>query len=88
MSNLNLDLKQVIKSGVIGTANTPFIGFKLGTSNKCAFNFTGVSPMENETLGEFLDRTMSDLTMEEWSKTNESGETESHRNFVVRLSFE
>ena len=88
MSNLNLDLKQVVKSGVVGTANTPFISFKLGTSNKCAFNFTGVSPVENETLGEFLDRTMSDLTMETWSKVNESGETESHQNFVVRLSFE
>ena len=88
MSNLNLDLKQIIKSGVIGTANTPFIGFKLGTSNKCAFNFTGETPVENETLGEFLDRTMSDLTMEEWSKVNESGETESHRNFTIRLSFE
>ena len=84
MSNLNLDLKQVIKSGVIGSANAPFIGFKLGVSNKCAFNFTGETPVENETLGEFLDRTMSDLTMEEW--TNESGET--HRNFTVRLSFE
>ena len=83
MSNLNLDLKQVIKSGVIGTANTPFISFKLGTSNKCAFNFTGVSPVEGETLGEFLDRTMSDLTMETWS--NKEGE--SHSNYTVRLSF-
>ena len=88
MSNLNLDLKQIIKSGVIGTANTPFISFKLGTSNKCAFNFTGETPKEGETLGEFLDRTMSDLTLEEWSKTNENGETESHKNFSVRLSFE
>ena len=88
MSNLNLDLKQVIKSGVIGTANTPFVAFKIGTSNKCAFNFTGETPSEGETLGEFLDRTMSDLTMEEWSKTNESGETESHRNYTIRLSFE
>ena len=88
MSNLNLDLKQIIKSGVVGNNNSPFIGFKLGTSNKCAFNFTGVSPVENETLGEFLDRTMSDLTLEEWSKVNESGETESHRNFTIRLSFE
>ena len=84
----NLDLNQVIKSGVIGTANTPFISFKLGTSNKCAFNFTGVSPVEGETLGEFLDRTMADLTMEEWSKVNENGETESHKNFTIRLSFE
>ena len=89
MSNLNLDLNQVVKSGVIGTANTPFVSFKLGTSNKCAFNFTGVTPNENETLGEFLDRTMSDLTMEEWSsKIDDNGETQSHRNFVVRLSFE
>ena len=88
MSNLNLDLKQVIKSGSIGTANTPFISFKLGTSNKCAFNFTGVTPNEGETLSEFLDRTMSDLVLEEWTKTNESGETESHKNFTVRLSFE
>ena len=83
MSNLNLDLKQVIKSGVIGTANTPFISFKLGTSNKCAFNFTGETPVENETLGAFLDRTMSDLTMETWS--NKEGE--SHSNYTVRLSF-
>ena len=88
MSNLNLDLKQVVKSGVVGTANTPFVSFKLGTSNKCAFNFTGETPVENETLGEFLDRTLSDLSLEEWSKTNDNGETESHRNYVVRLSFE
>ena len=83
-----LDLKQVIKSGVIGTANTPFISFKFGTSNKCAFNFTGVTPNEGETLGEFLDRTMSDLTMEEWSKISEDGESQTHRNFTCRLSFE
>ena len=88
MSNLNLDLKQVIKSGVIGTANTPYISFKMGTSNKCAFNFTGVTPSEGETLGEFLDKTMSDLVLEEWSKTNDNGETQSHRNYVVRMSFE
>ena len=88
MSNLNLDLKQIIKSGVIGTANTPYIAFKLGTSNKCAFNFTGVTPSGGETLESFLDRTMSDLNLEEWSKVNESGETESHRNFTIRLSFE
>lgn len=88
MSNLNLDLEQVIKSGVIGSNNTQFIGFKLEGSNKCAFNFTDVSPEEGETLGSFLDRTMSDLTMEEWTKINENGETESHRNFVVRMSFE
>ena len=87
MSNLNLDLKQVIKSGVIGTANTPFIAFKLGTSNKCAFNFTGVTPNEGECLGEFLDRTMSDLTMEEWTEVNENGESHPHKNFTVRLSF-
>ena len=86
--DLKLDLKQVIKSGVVGKDNTQFIGFKLGTSNKCAFNFTGETPVENESLGEFLDRTMSDLTMEEWSKVNESGETESHRNYTIRLSFE
>ena len=88
MSNLNLDLKQVIKSGVIGTANTPFVSFKLGTSNKCAFNFTGSVPNEGESLGEFLDRTMSDIVLEEWTKTNDSGETESHRNYTIRLSFE
>ena len=84
----NLDLTQTIKSGVIGVANTPYISFKLEGANKCAFNFTGVSPVENETLGAFLDRTMSDITLEEWSKVNESGETESHRNFTIRLSFE
>ena len=88
MSNLNLDLKQIVKSGVIGKANTPYVSFKLGTSNKCAFNFTGENPVENETLGEFLDRTMSDLTMEEWSKVDENGETQSHRNYTIRLSFE
>ena len=88
MSNLNLDLKQVVKSGVIGTANTPFVSFKLGTSNKCAFNFTGVTPNENETLGEFLDRTSSDISLEEWTKVDENGESQSHRNFVIRLSFD
>ena len=88
MSNLNLDLNQVVRSWVIGKANTPFVSFKLGTSNKCAFNFTGSIPNEGETLGEFLDRTMSDVSLEEWTKTNENGETESHRNFTVRLSFE
>ena len=88
MSNLNLDLKQVVKHGVIGSANTPFIGFKVGTSNKCAFNFTGIIPDEGETLGAFLDRTMSDIELEEWTKTNDNGETQSHRNYTCRLSFE
>ena len=83
-----LDLKQIIKSGVVGTANTPYVSFKLGASNKCAFNFMGVDPIEGESLGEFLDRTSADLTLEEWTKVNKDGETESHRNFVVRLSFE
>ena len=83
-----LDLTQIIKSGNIGVCATPFISFKLDTSNKCAFNFTGVTPSEGETLGSFLDRTMSDLELEEWTKTNDNGETESHRNFVVRMSFE
>ena len=84
----NVDLKQVIKSGVIGAANTPFISFKIGTSNKCAFNFTGENPSEGETLGDFLDRTMSDISLEEWSSKDENGENHSHRNFTVRLSFE
>ena len=88
MSNLNLDLKQVVKSGVIGTANVPFVSFKLGTANKCAFNFTGSVPNEGETLGEFLDRTLSDLSIETWTKINKDGEAESHCNFTVRLSFE
>ena len=83
-----IDLKQVIKAGVIGVSNTPYISFKIEGANKCAFNFTGETPSENESLGEFLDRTSSDLTLEEWSKTSEDGETQSHRNFVVRLSFE
>ena len=83
-----LDLKQVIKSGVIGTANTPYISFKINGANKCAFNFTGVTPSENETFAEFLDRTMSDIVLEEWTKTNDSGETEYHRNFTIRMSFE
>ena len=84
----DLDLKQIIKSGVIGTANTQYVSFKINGANKCAFNFTGVTPNENESLGEFLDRTMSDIELEEWTKTNENGETESHCNFTVRLSFE
>ena len=83
-----IDLKQVVKSGVIGKANTAYIAFKINGANKCAFNFTGSIPNEGETLGEFLDRTMSDLTMEEWSKVDDHGETQSHRNFTVRLSFE
>ena len=83
----NLDLKQIVKSGVIGVAQTPYISFKLNGANKCAFNFTGEEPSENETMGEFLDRTLSDLSLEEWSKTNKDGETESHRNYVIRLSF-
>ena len=84
----DLDLTQIIKSGVIGTANTPYICFKVNGANKCAFNFTGVTPSENESFAEFLDRTSADITMEEWSKTNDNGETESHRNFTIRLSFE
>ena len=84
----NLDLKQIVKSGVIGVAQTPYISFKINGANKCAFNFTGVTPDEGETLGEFLDRTMSDIVLEEWSKTSEDGETESHRNYTIRLSFE
>ena len=84
----NLDLKQIVKSGVIGVAQTPYISFKLNGANKCAFNFTGCTPSENESLGEFLDRTMSDISLEEWSKCDENGETQSHRNFAIRLSFE
>lgn len=83
-----IDLKQIVKSNVIGVAQTPYIAFKINGANKCAFNFTGSIPNEGETLGEFLDRTMSDVSLEEWTKTNENGETESHRNFTVRLSFE
>ena len=84
----NLDLKQIIKSGVIGVSQTPYISFKIEGANKCAFNFTNVIPNENESLGEFLDRTMSDISLEEWSKCDENGETQSHRNFAIRLSFE
>ena len=83
-----IDLKQIIKSGSIGAAKAPYVSFKLNGANKCAFNFTGVTPSEDETLAEFLDRTSADLSLEEWTKVNESGETESHRNFTVRLSFE
>ena len=83
-----LDLKQVVKSGVNGSNNSAYVSFKINGANKCAFNFTGVTPSENETLGSFLDRTMSDLYLEEWTKTNEDGETLSHRNYVIRLSFE
>ena len=84
----NLDLKQTIKSGMIGAAQTPYISFKIEGANKCAFNFTGSTPSENETLQEFLDRTMSDLTLEEWEKIDENGESHSHRNYVVRMSFD
>ena len=84
----DLDLKQVIKLSTLGDKQTPVVCFKINGANKCAFNFTGSVPNEGETLGEFLDRTMSDVSLEEWTKTNENGETESHRNFTVRLSFE
>ena len=80
-----IDLKQVIKSNIIGVAQTPIICFKLNGANKCAFNFTSSVPNEGETLQEFLDRTSSDISLEEWTN-NENGE--SHRNFTVRLSFE
>ncbi len=83
-----IDLKQIVKSGIIGVAQTPYVSFKINGANKCAFNFTGLTPSENETLQEFLDRTQSDITLEEWTKVNDSGETESHKNFTVRLSFE
>ena len=88
MSNLNLDLEQIVKSGVIGAKNAPFISFKLNGANKCAFNFTGATPVENETLGSFLDRTLSDISLEEWTEVNENGESHPHKNFTVRLSFE
>ena len=81
----NLDLKQIVKSNVIGVAQTPYIAFKINGANKCAFNFTGSVPNENESLGEFLDRTSSDISLEEWSKVDENGETQSHRNFTIRM---
>ena len=84
----NLDLKQIIKSGVIGNNNSAYVAFKIEGANKCAFNFTGSVPNENESLGEFLDRTSSDISLEEWSKVDENGETQSHRNFTIRMSFE
>jgi hypothetical protein len=83
-----IDLNCEVKSGVIGSNNSAYIAFKYNGANKCAFNFTGSVPNEGETLQEFLDRTSSDISLEEWTKTNENGETESHRNFTVRLSFE
>ena len=82
-----IDLKQVIKSGVIGTANTPYVSFKINGANKCAFNFTSVTPNEGETFAEFLDRTMSDIVLEEWNEVNENGESHSHKNYTIRLSF-
>jgi hypothetical protein len=48
----------------------------------------GVDPIENETFAEFLDRTSADINLEEWTKVDENGETKSHRNFVIRMSFE
>ena len=83
-----LDLKQIVKSGVIGVAQTPYVSFKINGANKCAFNFTGETPVENETLSAFLDRTSADINLEEWSKTNEDGETQSHRNYTIRMSFD
>ena len=84
----DLDLKQIVKSGVVGSNNSAYICFKINGANKCAFNFMGVDPIENESLAEFLDRTSADINLESWSKTNEDGEIESHSNFTVRLSFE
>ena len=84
----NLDLKQIIKPGVIGKDNTPYVSFKINGANKCAFNFTGVTPSENETFAEFLDRTLSDIVLEEWNEVNENGESHSHKNYTVRMSFE
>ena len=84
----NLDLKQIIKAGVVGNNNSAYVAFKIEGANKCAFNFTGSVPNENESLREFLDRTSSDISLEEWSKVDENGETQSHRNFTIRLSFE
>ena len=84
----NLDLKQIIKAGVIGNNNSQYVAFKIDGANKCAFNFTGSVPNEGETLGEFLDRTYSDISLEKWSKVDENGETQSHRNFTIRMSFE
>ena len=83
-----LNLEQIVKSGIIGVAQTPYVSFKINGANKCAFNFTGVTPSENETFAEFLDRTSADISLEEWTKVNENGETESHRNFSIRMSFE
>ena len=79
----DLDLNQVIKSGVIGVAQTPFVSFKYNGANKCAFNFTGCYPSEGETLQDFLDRTMSDIDLEEWNKDGEV-----QKNFSIRMSFE
>ena len=83
-----LDVKQVIKSGVIGKENTPYVSFKINGANKCAFNFTRVTPNEGETFAEFLDRTTSDISLEEWSEVNEDGESHPRKNFTVRLSFD
>ena len=83
-----IDLKQIVKSGVIGVAQTPYISFKINGANKCAFNFTGVTPNEGESLAEFLDRTSADINLEEWTKVDENGESQSHKNFAIRLSFE
>ena len=83
-----LDLTQTIKSGVVGSNNSAYITFKIEGANKCAFNFTGVDPVENETLQEFLDRTSADIMLEEWTKIDENGESHSHRNYVVRMSFD
>ena len=82
-----LDLKQIVKSGVIGSNNSAYVIFKYNGANKCAFNFTGVTPSEGESLAEFLDRTMADICLEEWSEVNENGESHPHKNFTIRLSF-
>ena len=83
-----LDLKQIVKSGVVGSNNSPFISFKYNGANKCAFNFMGVDPIENETFAEFLDRTSADINLEEWTKVDENGESHPHKNFAIRLSFD
>ena len=83
-----LNLTQTIKSGVIGASQTPYVSFKINGANKCAFNFTGETPVENETMAEFLDRTSADINLETWTEVNENGESHSHKNYTIRLSFE
>ena len=78
----DLDLTQVIKASTLGEKESKTICFKYNGANKQAFNFSGIEPAANETLGEFLDAHWLDIDLEEW--TTKDGEV--RKNFTVRVS--